>query len=442
MNRLSPYKIPYGRYLKSGEYRPPGKNSIKWFSEPMRTILVTREGEYQNIKYEPFNPGSRAHIVKWMREEHNYEFPYYTDKGSPKVDVDSLENMEHSSGEKLKRYLKVVKDQSQLEGAEGAILKNVRKDSTVTSRVDTCGTVTGRFTSSKINLNQIPAQQEFRELFSAPKGWTFLGSDFDGQENVILAELLLPYDNGRLRDIIVSGDKSKGTDLHSINAKACNVTRSQSKPLWFGFLFGSSSTLTGYTLLGNDTYTNFTDDEFKKMDKKLKRRVISIEDEDFYPIKKGTLIPYNRHVVVQAIFGKHVQDKLVQSTTGLENLINDLKKEAKDKGYLTMPGGRQVQIRHEHAALNTATQGGGGEAMKVFLITVMERAKSLGLIHGVHFKLQATIYDETDYIVRNDKIDLLKKAIEGSYEITSRKLGMSCTFTGEVLTGPNWWTCH
>ena len=431
------------KFYKNGSRKLIGVKSIKWFETPMRTIHVTREGDYQQIKYEAFNPGSRSHIKKWMEEDHGYIFPYYTMKGSAKVDVDSLANMEHSAGKMLKRYLKVTKDQSQVGGADGSLLKHYREEtSTVKSRTDLNGTITGRFTSSSINLNQIPSQQEFRELFTAPKGWSFLGSDFDGQENVILAELLIPYDGGRLRDIIVSGDKALGTDLHSINAKSCNVTRSQSKPLWFGFLFGSSPTLTGYTLLGDSSYTNYTTKEFNSMDKKLKRRVITLEDRLFYPIKKDTLIPYTDHVVVQAIFGKHTQEKLIASTTGLAELIKDLKVEAKANGYLTMPGGRRVQVRHEHAALNSATQGGGGEAMKVFLVKVFEATAKAGLVHGVHFKLQATIYDETDYIVRDDCIDKLTTAIQSAYATTSRYLNMKCTFTGEVLVGPDWWSCH
>ncbi len=169
MNNLSPYTIPVGRYLKNGTYKPPGKKSQKWFSSPHRTITVTREGDYQQIKYEPFNPGSRMHIKKWMEDDYGYKFPYYTAKGGVKVDVDSLENMSHAAGKKLKRYLKVSKDQSQVGGADGSLIKNYNETQcTVKSRTDTCGTVTGRFTSSSINLAQIPAQKEFRELFSAP----------------------------------------------------------------------------------------------------------------------------------------------------------------------------------------------------------------------------------------------------------------------------------
>jgi len=104
----------------------------------MRTIIVTRSGQHQPIKYVPFNPGSRQHIIKWMEEDYGYTFPFYTPKGSPKADVDSMNNMDHEAGKLLVRYLKASKDQS------------------------------GRFTSSAINLAQIPAQPEFRKLFNAP----------------------------------------------------------------------------------------------------------------------------------------------------------------------------------------------------------------------------------------------------------------------------------
>ena len=169
MNRLTPYKIPNLKIYKNGKQKLVKVKTIKWFDKPMRTIIVTQYGEYQPIKYVPFNPGSRAHIVRWMEEDYGYSFPFYTPTGGAKVDPDSLTNMEHPAGKLLKRYLKVVKDQSQIGGDGGSILKAYRKDlHGVTSNIDTNGTVTGRFTSSNINLAQVPAQEEFRELFRTP----------------------------------------------------------------------------------------------------------------------------------------------------------------------------------------------------------------------------------------------------------------------------------
>jgi hypothetical protein len=233
---LAPYTIKALKHYKNGKTKLVGVGLFKWFATPHRTIHVTREGDYQPIKYEPFNPGSRHNIRQWLEEDYGYSFPFYTPKGNPKVDVESLDNMTNTAGKLLRRYLKVSKDQSQTGAGEGALLRNYNEEShTVKSRTDTNGTVTGRFTSSSINVAQIPAQKEFRELFSAPEGWSFIGTDFGGQENVNLAEMLYKYDGGRLNEIIASGDKGKGTDLHSLNAKSCGISRDDAKPLWFGF---------------------------------------------------------------------------------------------------------------------------------------------------------------------------------------------------------------
>ena len=447
--RLAPYTIPNLKIYKNGKRKLIGVNTMKWFETPHRTILVTRDGDHQPIKYEAFNPGSRAHIVKWMEEDHGYVFPFYTPAGGPKVDPDSLKTMDNPAGQKLLRYLKVVKDQSQIGGADGSIIKNYNETQcTVKSRTDTNGTITGRFTSSSINLAQIPAQPEFRELFRAPEGWSFIGTDFSGQENVNLAEMLYPYDKGRLAEIIASGDKDKGTDLHSLNAKACGISRGDAKPLWFGFLYGSSPTLTGYTLLKTGSFNDYTQKEFDAMHKKLMRRVITVEGKQLYPIKKDMIVPFTDFLVVQALFGAKVQADLIASTHGLKELIADISKTAKAQGYVNMLGGRRVTIRHAHAALNSQLQGMGAEAMKHYLVFYHNEAKRRGLLHGYHFKQQACIYDEVDAIARDTHIDELADVLQTTYGKVSDHLGMKVPYTGEVLIGGlnghdnSWAGCH
>jgi len=168
-SKLAPYTIPNLKVYKNGNTRLIGVKSIKWFKIPHRTITVKREGEHQPIEYTAFNPGSRSHIRKWMEDDYGYTFPYYTPNGTAKVDVDSLENMTNPAGKLLKRYLKVIKDQSQIGGDGGSLLGHYNSTThAIHGRVDTNGTATGRFTSSSPNLAQIPAQQEFRELFNAP----------------------------------------------------------------------------------------------------------------------------------------------------------------------------------------------------------------------------------------------------------------------------------
>jgi len=275
--------------------------------------------------------------------------------------------------------------------------------------------------------------------------------DFAGQENVNLAEALYEFDGGRLDHIINSGDKDKGTDLHSLNAKACNVSRSDSKPLWFGFLYGSSSTLTGYTLLGKKPFTDYTTTEFKEADEKIKKRLVAMGSTWLYPVKSGpssTYVPYSEQLVKQAIFGKQVQTKLIAATDGLSELIKKLSLEAKTTGGISTLGGRYIPVNSDHKALNYFCQGLGADAMKYYLRTIHTKFAEHGLVHGIDFKQQATIYDEVDFIVKDKHIDLLVDILQSSYASVSTQLGMKCTYTGEVLVGGrnghsnSWAGCH
>jgi DNA polymerase I-like protein with 3'-5' exonuclease and polymerase domains len=169
------YKPPYFwkqpfKILKNGKTRLANLKRFVISMYPIRLIREKRVGPYQPIHLVKFDPGSRHHIRKWLKDDYNIEFNTFTDKGTPKIEYEMLITLDIKEGKLLGEYLKIVKDLSQLESGTGALLKNYReKTSTVTSRIDILGTNTGRFTSSSINLNQIPASKEFRELFSTPK---------------------------------------------------------------------------------------------------------------------------------------------------------------------------------------------------------------------------------------------------------------------------------
>lgn len=181
----------------------------------MRTITVQKDGEYQPIAYEPFNPGSRDHIKIWLEKDHNYTFPYYTAAGNIKVDPDSLQDMEFSAGKMLHRYLKVVKDQSQVgSDTPGGWLNRYNEDThSIHHRVDLIGAVTHRATHSKPNLGQVPADKEFRQVFSAPPGRVVVGADLKNIEIRVLAHYLAPYDKGKYATAVLS------KDMHWYHAK-------------------------------------------------------------------------------------------------------------------------------------------------------------------------------------------------------------------------------
>ena len=70
---------------------------------------------------------------------------------------------------------------------------------------------TGRVSSSKPNMQQIPADNRFRNCFQSPKGWCFVSSDYSSQElNVIAFGSKDPVWIKALED---------GEDLHSVCAE-------------------------------------------------------------------------------------------------------------------------------------------------------------------------------------------------------------------------------
>ncbi len=442
-----PYFLPLKRY-KSGKLKLPTKKKYKYFSIPHKLIYIEKEGEYQNIKLTKF-AATDNQIKIWLKRLYNFEFTTYTDKGNVRVDRDNLEAL-GDYGKNLRRLMKVKKDLSQLSSANGALLNNIRKDSTITTHIDTNGTATGRFTSTSVNLSQIPSQIEFRELFCVPSDdYDMVGTDFDGAENVVLSELLYPYDNGNLNHIINHGDKSKQTDLHSLNAKAMStpthiISRNDGKSIWFGKLYGSSSTLTGFTILGNSDYTNYTDAEFTAMEERLKKRIIKLPNNTnlFYPIKKGQLVLFNEQLIKQALFGKYVQEKLTENTIGLAELEKDLAKQYRKSQSITTLGGRVLHVNSNHKMLNYSCQGANAEAIKYYLIEYHKQCEKLGMVHGHDYKQNLCIYDEVDITCKKKWTPYLKDILKEVYTTISRQLGMQTTFTGEVRIGRNWWEIH
>ena len=176
--RLSPVK-PLYTFFKNGRIKLPAKTKYKYFDVPHKFHYMYKEGEYQNIKLTKFEATDNQ-IVHWLKRMYDFDFTTYTQKGNIRVDRDDLEAL-GDYGKQLRRLMKIKKDQSQL-GGDNGLIANTRPDGTITTRIDTNGTATGRFTSSGskfkkgqedirikgVNLNQIPAQVEFRELFDAP----------------------------------------------------------------------------------------------------------------------------------------------------------------------------------------------------------------------------------------------------------------------------------
>jgi DNA polymerase-1 len=110
-------------------------------------------------------------------------------------------------------------------------------------RSDNGGTVTGRFSYSNPNLQQIPARNKdlgprIRSLFIPEEGHTWGCFDYSQQEPRLVvhyAALQNLYGSGEVLDAYNDGD----ADFHSIVAEMADIPRSQAKTINLGLFYGT-----------------------------------------------------------------------------------------------------------------------------------------------------------------------------------------------------------
>lgn len=92
------------------------------------------------------------------------------------------------------------------------------------------GTDTGRISCQKPNLQQIPKEQEWRDLFMAPEGYKMITADYSQIELRILAEFS--------RDPKFLEAYKMREDLHQKVADSLGISRDAAKTVNFGIIYG------------------------------------------------------------------------------------------------------------------------------------------------------------------------------------------------------------
>lgn len=198
---------------------------------------------YTPVEYVTFNPGSRDHIIKVLKDC-GWEPNDFTEAGNPVVDDETLGLVvEHKAVreeflpkiELIRKYLVVSKLIGQLAEGDKAWLR-YDEGGYIHGFVNPNGAVTGRATHSFPNMAQVPSIRKFkgvecRSLFGAEhhkcsRGfkWVQVGVDASGLELRCLGHFMARYDNGEYVDVILNGD------IHTKNQQAAGLpTRDNAK---------------------------------------------------------------------------------------------------------------------------------------------------------------------------------------------------------------------
>jgi DNA polymerase I-like protein with 3'-5' exonuclease and polymerase domains len=351
---------------------------------PAKTIerISEKTGKPLKTKVEVFNPGSRKQIGERLIEK-GWKPSKYTETGQPIVDEGTLDGVDIPEAKAINEYLMLQKRVAQIE----SWLKAVGSDGRVHGKVITNGAVTGRMTHMSPNMAQVPNSgspygEDCRDLWIVEKGYKLVGIDAAGLELRMLAHYM--KDDAYTHEV-VSGD------IHTANQKAAGLhTRNQAKTFIYAFLYGAGDAKIG--------------------------QIVGAGAQE----------------------GKTLKSRFLQNTPSLEKLREDVSKIAKNKGTLPGLDGRRVQVRSDHAALNTLLQSAGAIVMKQALVILndeLRRAK-------INYKFVANVHDEWQIEVEEARAEEAGKLGVLAIERAGKELKMRCPLAGEYKVGNSWKETH
>lgn len=261
-----------------------------------------------------------------------------TPGGSRSTDSNALEKLAAEGHEIAIALVEYSTIQKLLSGYIDAIPRLLDEDGRLRGSINSCGTKTGRFSSSDPNLQNQPNNKEFsiRSAFVAPRSRILVGADYSQIELRVMghcandAEFIRAFKSGK--------------DIHQTVADALGITRSHAKVVNFGVLYG----------MGVDTL--------------------------------ASNLKVSSKVAAEIIRGYH------NSYSGYSKWSKWTTEMARKNGYVKNMFGRirRFHFNDSHKAVNTVIQGGAADIIKLAMNKINAKYKLENL--DAHLVLQ--VHDE------------------------------------------------
>lgn len=412
------------------------------------------------LKQTWFNPSSRAHAIKKLREV-GWEPTEFTEGGQPKLTDEVLEIImdRFPAAKKLADYLLIEKRLGMLAEGDKAWLQKVDKDGLMHGSINPMGTPHGRASHYDPNMAQVPAAKkpygkECRGLFGTKhkkglKGeWVQIGADMSGLQQRALAHYLFPMDGGAYEPV-ATGDPHwaysqalglipEGTQRNKKDEFHETVREAGGKRFGYAYLFGCRDPMAGsivrdccIALRNKNPEWGFLYDQF---------------------FGKGQS---NKDVgaSVRGVFDERLKlDKLNAKLTGWLN------KKHKWKGHIPGLDGRWVPCRMEErwnsklrrrvlectSALNYALSSAEAILCKTWITDAFDELVSRGFKPGWDgdFVFMLWVHDELQAACRKEIAEEVGSVLTECAKKAGIKLKFRVPVASEYKIGQTWADCH
>lgn len=421
-------EVPYNTPVKK-PFRADRSLSVitqRWFTDPKDQMNVA--GPFTRVQFRKVNLSSNQELKDfllargWKPKEWNYKkdpvtkFPVKDDKGnlvrsSPKLSYnDPFVGIESKIGRLAAKRVQALQRYSILKGWR----ENLRPDGTLQQRITGIAS-TGRLTHS--GIVNVPGGDSFfgkqmRKIFYAPLGYVVVGTDSAGCQNRMLAARV---NDPAFTEILINGDKKKGTSIHQVNQRAIkevagfDVTYHESKTLNYAFMFGA-------------------------MDKKL-GSILGKGPEAGAKIREALLS-------VSPGFQRLV-DRLVEEWRSTADVrMNRWNKAEYFNGTVTGLDGRPILIENEKDILVYMLQSDEAIMMQYALCFLYKWLQKRGFVYGEDYFFTANVHDEYQACVKEHLAEQYAELANRSISYAAEYLKIKCPHKGESDIGRNWHETH
>lgn len=380
-------------------FKKDGTKSTVLLNQELLGCHYNEAGEWGYYKEVEFNPSSRQHIGRWLKEVYKWQPEVFTETGIPMINETVLEALDFPEGKLLAHYFNVTKLIGQLADGKNSWLSAVDSNNRIHGSVNTLGAVSRRCTHSTPNMAQVPSTRaykghEARSLFTVPKGKKLIGCDADALELRTLSHYMARFDGGNYAMAVDEGDKDKGTDIHTLNQKSAGLpTRDDAKTFIYAFLYGAGDAKIG--------------------------KIVNGTEED----------------------GKRLKETFFRKIPAIKRLVDAVAKAFKETKTLKALDGNPYHVRSAHSALNTLLQGAGALVMKYWLVFA-DKELQKKYKAGVNYEWVLNVHDEGQLECDEDIAEDVAQILENTFDTVTRYLKFRIPLRGQAVIGDTWADTH